>query len=111
MNILQIIIAQVITLVSLMTACGVLLHDTHIDKAVSSVVYKTKLKSGELNSETAARPSSNLHPHAEHLSVKKDNSNLKAMPRKRNKSKITENRVGRGFHADGYCIPLAGDWL
>ena len=111
MNISQIIIAQVITLVSLMTACGVLLHDTHIDKAVSSVVYKTKLKSGDLNNEAAARPSSNLHPHAEHLSVKKDNSNLKAMPRKRNKSKITENRVGRGFHADGYCIPLAGDWL
>ena len=111
MNTLQIIFAQIITLVSLATTCGVLLHDTHIDKMVSSVVYKTKLSGGELSSEAAARPSSNLHPHAEHLSVKKDNSNLKAMPRKRNKSKITENRVGRGFHADGYCIPLAGDWL
>lgn len=111
MNIIQIIIAQVVTLVSLMTACGVLLHDTHIDKAMSSAVYKTKLKSKDLSNEAAARPSSNLHPHAEHLSVKKDNSNLKAMPRKRNKSKITENRVGRGFHADGYCMPLAGEWL
>lgn len=90
MNISQIIIAQVITLVSLMTACGVLLHDTHIDKAVSSVVYKTKLKSGDLNNEAAARPSSNLHPHAEHLSVQKDNSSLKAMPRKRNKNKIRQ---------------------
>lgn len=111
MNTLQIIFAQIITLISLLTACGVLLHDTHIDKAVSSVVYKTKTQAGDLTGEAATRPSSNLHPHAEHLSVKKDNSNLKAMPRKRNKNKIAENRVGRGFHADGYCMPFAGEWL
>ena len=111
MNILQIIFAQIITLVSLLTACGVFLHDTHIDKAMSSAIYKTKAKSGDLANEAATRPSSNLHPHAEHLSVSKNNANLKAMPRKRNKNKLTEQRVGRGFHADGYCVPLAGEWV
>ena len=111
MNFFEILTAQIIGFVGLTTACGVLIHDTHIDKAMSSALYKTF--SSDLSSETSAtRPSANLHPHAEQMSVFKHNAtDGKALPRDRNKRFSGENkRLARGYHGENFCMPLAGEW-
>lgn len=112
-NIFQQLANYIVVLLSLSTACGVLLHDTGIDKAVSSVLYK--IQSSDPGTDTVKiRPGSNLHPHAEHMTVKKDVRNPDMLPRKRVSKKIEQNtdakRLGCGYHGDGVCMPLAGEW-
>lgn len=112
MNITHILITNFITLISLATASGVILHDTHLDKAFSSAtkVYASSDLSGDASSK--ARPGSNLHPHAEHLQVVKDRAdNTRALPRERDRKRATPKRaVHGGFHGNNYCMPLAGEW-
>lgn len=112
MNVLQIIFSQIITTLSLTTACGVLLHDTHIDKAVT-----TNMKVAQVNDfhpdEAAGRlrAGGNVHPHAEHLRVSKDGDTSKAaLPRRKTKVGRDKKVVKTGYHGDNFCMPLAGEW-
>ena len=110
MNIINLLFAQALTLTSLLTVCGVVLHDTHVDKAFSSALYKPQ--ASDFSADTQARPSSNLHPHAEHLTVLKGKDTaVKALPRDRNKKHLVEKSPKRGFHGDNICMPLAGEWV
>lgn len=113
-NIFQQSISSIIALLSLVTAIGVLLHDTGIDKAVSSAY---KVQTSDLSPDMAKiRSGSNLHPHAEHLTVKKDGHNHEMTPKRRISKKIASQAEARrsygcGFHSDGLCLPLAGEWI
>ena len=109
MNIFNILLAQAFTLTSMLTVCGVVLHDTHVDKAFSSAMYK--FQTSDFSSDTQSRPSSNLHPDAEHLNILKGkDTTTKALPRDRNKKHLTEKSPKRGYHGDNICMPLAGEW-
>ena len=108
MNFSNLIFAQIMTFISLFTAAGVLVHDTHIDRAFTSALYKPQ--ASDLATDAQARPSSNLHPHAEHLTLTKDQASPKALPRDRNK-RIREKQPTRGYHGDNVCMPLAGEWV
>ncbi len=111
MNNLQLIFTQIIMFFSLATACGVFLHDTHIDRAVQSVWHKPTLH--DISSDSPrARTGSSLHPHAEQLSVVKNRGDsAKALPRNRNKKQSNEQKIpARGYHGDNFCMPLAGEW-
>lgn len=113
-NILQRIVNSTVVLLSLSTATSVLLHDTSIDKAVSSMyeVQATDLTSDSVKIREI-RAGSNLHPHAGHLTVKKDARNPDMMPKKRVSKRIAQQSIRRmacGYHGDGVCMPLAGEW-
>lgn len=104
------LISQIIMLTSLMTACGVLVHDTHLDKAFTASVNH-QLSDAHSEATGRLRPGGNAHPHAEHLKIPKDGSdNPCTVPRKRDKKHIVKRRVARGYHGDNFCMPLAGEW-
>lgn len=111
-NTFQQLASYLVVMFSLFTACGVLLHDTGVDKAITSI-YKAQAADAATEAATI-RSGSNLHPHAEHMSVKKDGGrNPDMMPRKRISKKLVQQQARRmacGYHADGVCMPLAGEW-
>ena len=112
MNISQQIITPLTVLLSFLTAGGVLLHDTHMDKAFVSVANKPQ--AGDMTSDSTAtvRSGSNLHPHAEHMSVVKNKTDDgKALPRNRDRKNLVKKRAVRGYHGEGYCMPFAGEWV
>lgn len=110
-NMLKQFIGYMIASISLTTACGVLLHDTGLDKAVTTSIYKSQ--SGELGSDIVKmRTGSNLHPHAEQMSLKKDGRSPNMMPRKRvSKQSVAAQKMALGYHGDGVCMPFAGEWV
>lgn len=109
-NLLQQIVSYTVLLFSVTTAFGVLLHDTGVDKAVSSIVLKPMAGADLTTEAVSARSGSNLHPHAEHMNVKKDGREIAMQPRRRAKKDVAVKRVMRGYHGDGICMPLAGEW-
>lgn len=112
MNIAQQLITPLTVLLSLFTASGVLLHDTHIDKAFVSVANKPQV--GDMSPENVVqvRSGSNLHPHAEHMSVVKNKTDDgKALPRNRDRKNLVKRRAVRGYHGEGFCMPFAGEWI
>lgn len=114
MNILQIITTQLIALVSLATASGVLLHDTQIDKAVTASIQTQALGAAEVSIEhhTKVRSGSNSHPHPEYTSVRKDGSDTTAaLPKGRDRRKLLQKRQVKGFHGSNFCLPLVGEWV
>ena len=113
MNITSLVLTQFMTLLSLVTASGVLLHDTNLDKAFSTVIHGST-NSSEMNTETKAnlRSGSQPHTHAKHLAVGRDQpDNAKMPPRNRDRKRSVVKRVGQGYHGNGYCMPLAGEWV
>lgn len=109
MNITQIVIAQAISIISLLTLSGVLLHDTHLDK-VFSVSQNQLVKDQTSEIQTRVRLGSSLHPHTEHLSVHKDQSDTATLPKRDRRRLAHHRRQTKGFHGDNVCLPLAGEW-
>jgi len=112
MNIAQLIFSQIITLMSLTTACGILLHDTHLDKAFTTTIKVTSVNDFHPDEAVGRlRAGGNVHPHAEHLRVHKDgDTSQAAIPRRRGKKDIVKKQLKTGFHGDNFCMPLAGEW-
>ena len=110
MNMFQIVITQLIALLSLLIASGVLIHDTNLDKAFSSAAHQTVAKD-MTDTNANLRPGGQPHTHAEHLNVKDRGDNAKVVPRRRDKKHIAPKRVVRGYHGNGICMPLAGEWV
>lgn len=111
MTLAQQIFSQFVVLVSLFTLSGVLLHDTHLDKAFVSA--SGKVQPGDTGTDTSAhmRSGSSLHPHAPHLKVNKDGGDQPSTPaRHRERKELQKRRVKRGYHGDNFCMPLAGEW-
>ncbi|OYX42846.1 hypothetical protein B7Y94_02780 [Candidatus Saccharibacteria bacterium 32-49-12] len=111
MNLFQLFIAQLIALLSLVTATGVLIHDTNLDKALTSSVKKAAY--GDMTDTNAnMRAGSQPHTHVEHLAVKDRADAHKALPRKRDRKRAAvTKRVAQGYHGNGVCMPLAGEWV
>lgn len=109
MNITQIIIAQTIPIISLLTLSGVLLHDTHLDK-VFDLSQNQLVKDVAGDTQPKVRTGTNLHPHAEHLSVRKDQSDKATLP-KRDRRRSAHRTQSKGYHGDNICLPLAGEWI
>ena len=110
MNTFNIIVSQMIAILSLVTASGVLIHDTNIDKAFASAVYKPVNKEMNTDTNAAMRAGSNPHTHAEHMSVRHQGDAAKALPRERDRKRLAIKRVAQGYHGNGICMPLAGEW-
>ena len=108
MNITQTIFTQFIAIVSVLTASGVLLHDTSLDKAVISS-YSAQGDKAPADSATVTMVRSNPHPHVEHLTMRKDQSDNASIP-KANRRRQGHRKHVRGFHGDNLCLPLAGEW-
>lgn len=112
MNTVNIIFTQLIALLSLVTASGVLIHDTNLDKAFASAFHRPISK--DMNTDTNAnlRAGSQPHTHAEHLAVAKSRGDsAKVLPRDRDRKRTEIKRASRGYHGNGYCMPLAGEWI
>ena len=114
MNTLQIIMTQLAAIISLTTASGILLHDSHLDKAFVSIINHVQADNAtNVPQETAkVRVGSNPHTHAEHMSVRSDrNDNPSYMPKSRDRKRQAIKRQALGFHGENVCLPLAGEWI
>ena len=113
MNILQQIITQFTIFVSLSTACGVLMHDTHVDKAVVSVFSAVDFQgsTGDDGMKTT-RIGSSAHTHPEHTSLSSiihdGSANPRSTPRnddrKYMKVKRAQGNGGPEFDGQRLCI-------
>lgn len=109
MNLFQQFFAPLITLISLSTACGVFIHDMHVDKALFAAVSSTKPM--EATAEGRTKLGTDPHTHPAHLSVSRDGAdNVKALPRNRDRKNVNQKRLANGHHDNNYCLPLAGEW-
>lgn len=112
MNITQLFLTQFATLLSLATASGILLHDTHLDKAFASAVNHVQADNGGDSSHSKVRASSNPHTHAEHMQVSRERSdNPSHLPKNRDRKRQAIKRQGLGYHGENFCMPLAGEWV
>ncbi|PID33335.1 hypothetical protein CR969_01285 [Candidatus Saccharibacteria bacterium] len=94
MKLYQQIIAPLTVLISLTTACGVLLHDTNSDKALmSAITAKHDFKAG-----------SDSHTHAERVSlsetIRESNANPRTTPRDNERKHSSNKQAARPF--DGH---------
>ena len=108
MKLTQTIFTQFVALVSIFTATGVLLHDTSIDKAVI-YGYSVQDNKTPINDGMVVKVRSNPHPHVEHLTMRKDQSDNAAIP-KAIRRRQGHRKLVRGFHGDNLCLPLVGEW-
>ena len=108
----QYLINSFLTLLSLATATGVLLHDTRVDKAalVSSLPHASITP--EAGAKLVHVSPNDFHTHIERGSVAKAFSTLNATapgiaPRVEDKKHLMQRYVGKGHHAfDSYNLPL-----
>ena len=107
MNYMYKLLAPLTMLVSLSTACGVLLHDTNIDKAFMSAwaATNTAEETGRM------KPGSNPHTHVHGVSLadtlREGQSKPRTTPRNTDRKHIHQKRVARGNHTfDGYRLIL-----
>lgn len=112
MNIAQFFLTQFVTMLSLATASGILLHDTHIDKAFASAANHAKVDNSSEATQQAKGRSAQPHTHAEHMKVPKQrNENPANLPKSRDRRRQAIRRQARGYHGDNVCMPLAGEWI
>lgn len=96
--------------ISLVTASGIFLHDTRIDKAATTaftnpaIILTDSMSMDKLNWDA--------HVHQERTSISQmirevENTTPRIQPRNDNKKHLLQNRVSRGHHPfDHYNIPL-----
>lgn len=113
MNIIHIIMSHMIAILSLTTVSGVLIHDSHIDKAFASAINHFQADSVVTPQEAAkTRIGSNPHTHAEHMKVTSErNDNPSYMPKNRDRKRQAIKRQALGYHGENFCLPLAGEWV
>lgn len=114
MNTLQQIITQFTMLVSLMTACGVLMHDTNIDKAFVSAFNAVDLHDVTHDDGGKTKVGSSPHTHPEHISlssvVREGEAHPRTNPRPdERKYTVTKRRTHGGNNEfDGHRLCIAG---
>lgn len=106
-----ILINPLAILVSLSTATGVFVHDTHIDKAATALVAPAIIAYEANTKQLSLAP--DLHTHAERGALSQAVHELKAanpriQPRiSEDKKHLLQKRVARGHHAfDNYSLPI-----
>lgn len=104
------ILNSLAVLMSLTTATGIVVHDTHIDGA-SSALLSLPSVAGNTDDTPASRLTSDLHTHIERLSFSQAVRNLQGtsprlQPRNEDK-KYAQQKNARGYHPfDAYTLPL-----
>jgi hypothetical protein len=101
-----------IILLSLSTATGVLLHDTHIDKAAAVGLSTPAIMAYDANTKMASL-GNDLHPHHERSAMEQSirnftTQNPRVQPRVlEDKKHLMQKYTMRGHHAfDNYNLPL-----
>lgn len=112
MNYLYTLLTPLTMLVSLSTACGVLLHDTNIDKAFMSV-WVTTNSSNTVEETGKTKPGSTPHTHVHGISLadtlREGQAHPRTTPRIADRKHIHQKRVARGNHTfDGYRLIVEG---
>lgn len=98
-------------LISLVTASGIFLHDTRIDKAATTAFTNPAIILTDANS-TDKLMNWDAHAHEERSSFSQmirevENTTPRIQPRDDHKKHLLPNRVARGHHPfDNYNIPL-----
>lgn len=99
-------------LVSISTATGVFVHDTHLDKAAATALTMPAVMVYEANTKQL-NLAPDLHTHSERGSLSQTVHDLKTQnpriqPRtQEDKKHLLQNRVARGHHAfDNYNLPI-----
>lgn len=111
------LIQPFIMLMSVSTATGVLMHDTHLDKAAVTAMYQQSSSASTstvTHHEIAPKsPVPELHAHAERGSLSQAVRDMKAsnprvQPRNHeDKKHLLQKRVAKGHHPfDSYNLPL-----
>lgn len=114
MNLLQQIIAQLTMLVSLTTACGVLMHDTNLDKAFVSAFSVVDFHGATTDDGGKTKIGSSPHTHPEHISLSSVMREGAARPRTNprddgRKHLLVKRRTHGGNHElDGHRLCIAG---
>lgn len=111
MNTLQQIIAPLTMLLGLTTACGVLMHDTNLDKAFVSAFQKIDTYVASADETGKTKPSSSPHTHAEGPSLSKvlkdGHSHPRNTPRHTDRKHLYQKRMSRdGQDFDGHRLML-----
>ncbi|MDO4781502.1 MAG: hypothetical protein Q4A34_03905 [Candidatus Saccharibacteria bacterium] len=106
MNIVQQMIASLMTLVSLATLCGVLMHDTNVDKAFVTALYKTDMQQAMADDGAAkVKPGSTPHTHPEHASLsgimRESNARPRTLPRNTDRKYANAKRTRGNHEFDG----------
>jgi len=101
-------------LVSLSTASGVLVHDTHIDTAAVTALSLPAIMASYDNTAKVAGFGGEAHTHVERSSFSQTvhafNSHTPGLQPRAHEDKkhLMQKHVGRGHHAfDNYNLPLA----
>ncbi len=98
-------------IISLLTATGVTLHDTKLDRAFVSTI-NTPIISRSVVSSAESIKSTELHTHVERTSFAQAVHNIQSgspriHPREDHKKHVTPKSVSRGHHAfDNYSLPM-----
>lgn len=94
---------------SLATACGVLLHDTHLDKAFSSAMSNlstTSTDDGASKVKLGGMP----HTHSEGISlsqaVRDRSDSPRTTPRNGDRKHLWHKRVAKGTEFDGHRLDI-----
>jgi hypothetical protein len=95
-------------IISLSTASGILVHDTHIDQAVSSSLAMPAILA---NVDPANKLGAEGHTHVERTSVSQVittmHSRTPGMQPRQDKRHLMQKHVARGHHAfDNYSLPI-----
>ena len=110
MNLYQKLIAPFTVLISLLTAGGVLLHDTNTDKAFLSAWTVTHPNFAS-DDTGKIRPGSMPHTHAERVSlsdtIREGNANPRTTPRSNDRKHLWHKRVAKENHEfDGFRLMI-----
>lgn len=98
-------------LVSLSTATGVLIHDTHIDQVASAMSLPSVM--ANVDTSKTVHLGGADHTHVERASASQIllhvNGTPKVQPRTNDKKHLLQKRVMRGQHTfDSYNLPVLG---
>lgn len=101
-------------LISLLTACGVLLHDTNFDKAFVTAIGKTVVAdSNNVNNDDGSKVKvgSTPHTHPEHLSLanilKERGARPRPNPHDDNRRRFHAKRTQNKHEFDGHRLCIA----
>jgi len=100
-----------VVVISLVTASGIFLHDTRVDRAATTAITLP----AEIVADTASNDKLmnwDAHTHVERMTFSQtvrdlQSSNPRIQPRNDDKKHVLQNRVARGHHPfDSYNLPL-----
>lgn len=104
---LQLVLQPLSVMVSLLTMTGVTVHDTNVDKAVTTAIYQSYASpTGQV------KLGNDPHTHSERGSLSQavrdlKTSNPRIQPRNDEKKHMMQKHAARGHHPfDNYNLPL-----